>query len=126
MTAANLKKKIQSLLTALAAASGVAMLAVAGPATAAENAAIQPFKVSIPEKELADLRSKIAATRWPTKELVDDRSQGVQLATMRELARYWSTDYDWRKAEATAERAAAVHHRDRRREDPLHPRQVQA
>ena len=61
---------------------------------------IRPFNVDIPEEELAEMRRRIAATRWPTKELVDDRSQGVQLATLKELARYWETDYDWRKAEA--------------------------
>ena len=62
--------------------------------------AIRPFRVSIPEDEIVELRRRIAATRWPTKELVKDRSQGVQLATMRELARYWTTEYDWRKCEA--------------------------
>jgi pimeloyl-ACP methyl ester carboxylesterase len=61
---------------------------------------IRPFQLEIPEEQLDDLRRRIAATRWPTKELVQDRSQGVQLATMQELARYWTTDYDWRKAEA--------------------------
>jgi pimeloyl-ACP methyl ester carboxylesterase len=61
---------------------------------------IRPFHLDIPEDALADLRRRIEATRWPSKELVDDRSQGVQLATMRELARYWTTDYDWRKVEA--------------------------
>src|SRR3954471_1311036 len=61
---------------------------------------IRPFHVEIPEEELADLRRRIAATRWPSKELVDDRSQGVQLAALQALARYWTTDYDWRKAEA--------------------------
>src|SRR5215213_7077935 len=61
---------------------------------------IRPFRVDVPEEDLVDLRRRIAATRWPTKELVEDRSQGVQLATMQELARYWTTDYDWRKAEA--------------------------
>src|SRR5881397_3153418 len=61
---------------------------------------IRPFHVDIPEEELAELRGRISATRWPSKELVEDRSQGVQLATMQELARYWATDYDWRKAEA--------------------------
>ena len=52
------------------------------------------------DEAIDDLRRRIAATRWPTKELVDDRSQGVQLATMQELARYWATDYDWRACEA--------------------------
>jgi len=61
---------------------------------------IRPFQVEIPEEELADLRRRIAATRWPSKELVDDRSQGVQLAALQTLARYWTSDYDWRKAEA--------------------------
>jgi pimeloyl-ACP methyl ester carboxylesterase len=61
---------------------------------------IRPFHIDIPEEELDDLRRRIAATRWPSKELVADRSQGVQLATLKELARYWETDYDWRKAEA--------------------------
>jgi pimeloyl-ACP methyl ester carboxylesterase len=61
---------------------------------------IRPFQVEIPEEELAELRRRIKATRWPSKELVADRSQGVQLATLQALARYWTTDYDWRKAEA--------------------------
>jgi pimeloyl-ACP methyl ester carboxylesterase len=61
---------------------------------------IRPFTVDVPEEELAELRRRIKATRWPSKELVEDRSQGVQLATMQELARYWVNDYDWRKAEA--------------------------
>ena len=66
----------------------------------AGDTTIRPFTIEIPEADLDDLRARIAATRWPTKELVDDRSQGVQLATMRELARYWTTEYDWRKCEA--------------------------
>src|ERR687890_2813596 len=64
-----------------------------------EVVAVRPFRVDVPEEDLDELRRRIAATRWPTKELVEDRSQGVQLATMQELARYWQTDYDWRKAE---------------------------
>ena len=62
--------------------------------------AIRPFRANVQKEALNDLRRRIAATRWPTKELVADRSQGVQLATLRELARYWSTEYDWRKGEA--------------------------
>src|SRR6266487_1789843 len=62
--------------------------------------AIRPFRIEVPEEDLVELRRRIAATRWPSKELVDDRSQGVQLATMKELARFWTTDYDWRKCEA--------------------------
>jgi pimeloyl-ACP methyl ester carboxylesterase len=61
---------------------------------------IRPFQVDIPDQALEDLRRRIAAVRWPSRELVADRSQGVQLATSQELARYWATDYDWRKAEA--------------------------
>ena len=61
---------------------------------------IRPFRVDMPDEAIADLRRRIAATRWPTQELVADRSQGVQLATIQELARYWATDYDWRACEA--------------------------
>src|SRR5436190_21336940 len=61
---------------------------------------IRPFHVDVPEPELAGLRRRIAATRWPSKELVPARSQGVQLAVLQQLAGYWGTDYDWRKAEA--------------------------
>jgi hypothetical protein len=61
---------------------------------------VRSFQIEIPEEQIDDLRRRVAATRWPTKELVEDRSQGVQLATMRELARYWTTEYDWRKCEA--------------------------
>src|SRR6266404_5340919 len=62
-------------------------------------AAIRPFHIHVPEKTLTDLRRRINATTWPEKELVTDTSQGVQLATMQKLARYWATDYDWRKCE---------------------------
>jgi pimeloyl-ACP methyl ester carboxylesterase len=61
---------------------------------------IRPFQFHAPDDALTDLRRRIAATKWPTPELVADASQGVQLATMRELANYWQTDYDWRKVEA--------------------------
>src|ERR1044071_5708033 len=61
---------------------------------------IRPFHIHVPEEALTDLRRRLAATRWPTRELVGDRSQGVQLATLQELVRYWSKDYDWRKVEA--------------------------
>src|SRR5260370_6470009 len=62
--------------------------------------AVRPFRVDIPEEAIADLRRRIAATRWPEKETVPDPSQGVQLATMQKLARYWGTDYDFRRFEA--------------------------
>ena len=61
---------------------------------------IRPFRVDMPDEAIAGLQRRIAATRWPTRELVADRSQGVQLATIQELARYWTTDYDWRACEA--------------------------
>jgi pimeloyl-ACP methyl ester carboxylesterase len=65
-----------------------------------EGVAVRPFRIDVPEEDLVDLRRRIAATQWPEKETVADESQGVQLATIQELARYWATDYDWRKAEA--------------------------
>src|SRR5215203_5750764 len=68
--------------------------------TAEERVAVGPFRIDVPEEDLDDLRRRIVATQWPEKETVADESQGVQLATMQELARYWATDYDWRKGEA--------------------------
>lgn len=65
-----------------------------------KNAIRGPFHVNVPEAELTELRRRINATKWPEKETVADTSQGVQLATIQELARYWATDYDWRKCEA--------------------------
>ena len=62
--------------------------------------AIRPFTIETPEAELEALRTRIAATRWPEKETVADQSQGVQLATIQALARYWAKEYDWRKCEA--------------------------
>jgi pimeloyl-ACP methyl ester carboxylesterase len=65
-----------------------------------ESTDVRPFHVDVPQEALDDLRRRIDATRWPSSELVDDRSQGVQLTTMQELARYWTSDYDWRVNEA--------------------------
>jgi pimeloyl-ACP methyl ester carboxylesterase len=65
-----------------------------------QHSTIRSFQFTAPEEALADLRRRIAATRWPDRETVNDASQGVQLATMQELVRYWGTDYDWRKVEA--------------------------
>jgi pimeloyl-ACP methyl ester carboxylesterase len=65
-----------------------------------DKTALRPFQVEFPEADLTELRRRIKATRLPSKELVRDRSQGVQLATLRELARYWTTEYDWHKCEA--------------------------
>ena len=69
-------------------------------ASSPDNTAIRPFRVEVSQASLDDLRKRVLATRWPTKELVDDRSQGVQLATLKELARYWTGEYDWRNCEA--------------------------
>ncbi len=71
-----------------------------GSEQAGDKTAIRPFRVNVPEEELTELRRRIKATRWPERETVADQSQGVQLATMQALARYWATDYDWRKCEA--------------------------
>ncbi len=95
----------RNLLSASAAAGGVgvAMLAVpiiAKAAIAEGGTAIRPFRANIPDEALADLRRRIAATRWPDSETVADQSQGVQLAKIQPLVRYWGTDYDWRNAEA--------------------------
>jgi pimeloyl-ACP methyl ester carboxylesterase len=84
-------------------AMGLASVFPAHPAPAATNGAgeaIRPFRIRIPDKDLVDLRRRLAATRWPEKETVADETQGVPLATMRELVRHWQTDYDWRKIEA--------------------------
>ncbi len=68
--------------------------------TVISDLSIRPFEVNVPQDVLDDLRRRVAAMRWPEREIVDDRTQGVQLATMQALARYWATDYDWRKVEA--------------------------
>ena len=68
--------------------------------SAAEDTAIRPFHVHVPEEALTDLRRRLAATRWPDRETVADQSQGAQLAKLQELVRYWESGYDWRKTEA--------------------------
>ena len=86
-------------VTAAAAALSMALPAIAAADIAGNDPSIRPFHIRVPDADLDDLRKRVLATRWPTKELVRI-IQGVQLATVRELARYWSTEYDWRKAEA--------------------------
>src|SRR5439155_310167 len=71
-----------------------------GSTQAGDKNAVRPFHVNVPEAELTELRRRINATKWPERETVTDQSQGVQLATIQALARYWATDYDWRKIEA--------------------------
>ena len=87
-------------LLAAAAAFGAASLWPAGFAAADDGGAVRPFRIDVPQEALDDLRRRIAATRWPDRETVNDRSQGAPLASLRELVRYWGTDYDWRKIEA--------------------------
>jgi hypothetical protein len=89
----------RGLLAVTAAAIASSLLpAVGGAAT--EDSAIRPFRINVPEEALVDLRRRIAETRWPDRETVTDASQGVQLATIQKLARYWETGHDWRKIEA--------------------------
>ena len=84
-----------------ASVTNVAAVATATVAAAAKSSsAIRPFRVSVPEAALVELRTRIAATRWPERETVADASQGVQLGTIQELARYWVTEYDWRRCES--------------------------
>jgi pimeloyl-ACP methyl ester carboxylesterase len=94
------RRQLLSTAAAGIAAAGAAGFVAAPAAAAATGEAIRPFRISIPEKDIVDLRQRLAATRWPDKETVADDSQGVPLATMQELVRHWQTDYDWRKIEA--------------------------
>ena len=88
--------------------------------------AVRPFTFEAPEAELDDLRTRIKATRWPEKETVTDDTQGVQLATIQKLARYWATEHDWRKVEAKLNVLPAFHHRDRWARHSFHPRSFEA
>jgi pimeloyl-ACP methyl ester carboxylesterase len=89
----------RDFLATAAAASAVGLLPGQLVAAGDDNT-VRPFRVSVPDEQLVDLRRRITATRWPDRETVHDPSQGVQLAKIQELMRYWGTDYDWRKAEA--------------------------
>jgi pimeloyl-ACP methyl ester carboxylesterase len=88
------------VLAASAAVAASRLIPSQAQAATTPTDAIRPFKVSFPEAELDELRKRIKATRWPEQETVSDDSQGVPLAMMQELARYWATDYDWLKCEA--------------------------
>jgi pimeloyl-ACP methyl ester carboxylesterase len=81
-------------------ATSVASSVATKARTTVGNTTIRPFSFNVPEERLTDMKRRIAATQWPEKETVGDQSQGVPLATMKELASYWATDYDWRKVEA--------------------------
>jgi pimeloyl-ACP methyl ester carboxylesterase len=94
-----MSKESRRSLLAGSAAVGAASLFPATARAATEDNTIRPFRIDIPEDQLADLRRRVKATRWPDRETVGDRSQGVQLADIQELVRYWGADYDWRKVE---------------------------
>jgi pimeloyl-ACP methyl ester carboxylesterase len=83
-----------------AAAAGAVGIIPSQVRAAALSSAVRPFHVDVPEEALVDLRRRIASTRWPDRETASDQSQGVQLATIQQLVRYWGTGYDWRKCEA--------------------------
>eukprot|EP01034_Spumella_vulgaris_P039718 gene39718-49082_t len=82
--------------------AGAAAMDATAPSAAAtaDVSQIRPFRIDVPEAQLADLRARIKATRWPDRETVKDSTQGVKLATVQALADYWATGYDWRKVEA--------------------------
>ncbi|PKA41524.1 epoxide hydrolase 1 [Rhizobium sullae] len=99
MSAPSLSLTRRSLLAGSAAAAALGALPLQARANA-DGKAIRPFHVDIPDDAIAELRRRVAATRWPDRETVTDQSQGVQLAKLQELVHYWGTDYDWRKVEA--------------------------
>ena len=136
MSAGSSSPTRRTFLATLTAAGAFGLVLLAAPCdaqTATEKettvaqsetttAAVRPFRINVPEEALVDLRRRIAATRWPDRETVTDRSQGVQLAKLQELVRYWGTDYDWRQGGGEAECLAAVRDDDRRARHPLHSR----
>ena len=99
MPETSLSPSRREFLASSAAVGASSVFATAARAEA-EDGSIRSFRINVPEQVLVDLRRRLAATRWPDREPVKDDSQGVQLATLQELARYWGTDYDWRKCEA--------------------------
>jgi pimeloyl-ACP methyl ester carboxylesterase len=94
------KPNRRTVLAAAAAAGAFGLAGSAAPSAAEADNAIRPLRINVPDAELAELRRRINATKWPDRETVTDDSQGVPLATIQDLARYWGTDYDWRKVEA--------------------------
>ncbi|WP_439368981.1 epoxide hydrolase family protein [Bradyrhizobium sp. DASA03120] len=93
------RRLLAAAATAIAVVGGASMFAT-NSAFGATPVGSRPFKVHIPEQQLVDLRRRLAATQWPEKETVADDSQGVPLATMKQLVQHWQSSYDWRKAEA--------------------------
>ena len=102
-------------------AAGIGLLPAGFRFTRSENDEIRPFRVDVPEDALADLRQRVAATRLPDRETVDDGSQGLQLAAFRNLCATGPRDYDWRKAEARLNALPQFITDDRRHRHPLHP-----
>jgi pimeloyl-ACP methyl ester carboxylesterase len=98
MPANQLSSTRRNVLVGASIAGALSVIA-AKPGVASDNGAIRPFHIAIPETALIDLRHRLATTRYPGRETVTDRSQGVQLAVMKQLAQYWAKDYDWRKVE---------------------------
>ena len=99
MSATSLSPTRRQLLAATAAAGAISILPGTLPAAAGGDS-IRPLSVNFPQEDIDELRRRVAATRWPERETVTDTTQGVQLATIQKLARYWATDYDWRKCQA--------------------------
>ncbi len=99
MSAPSLSLTRRHLLAGSVAAGGLWLLP-AKASTAVDSEAVRPFQVNIPDEATVELRRRLAAARWPGRETVKDQSQGVQLARLQDLVRYWMTDYDWRKVEA--------------------------
>jgi pimeloyl-ACP methyl ester carboxylesterase len=94
------RRQLLGAVALSAVAAGVSNLLPLQPVAAAADTAIRPFHINVPEHDLVDLRRRLAATKYPEREIVGDQSQGVQLATIKRLVRYWQTDHDWRKVEA--------------------------
>jgi len=99
MTSTTLSPNRRVFLATAAAAGAAALLPKAGSA-APDGTTIRPFSINIPQEQLDDLRRRVVATRWPDEETVSVDTQGVQLATIRRLAKYWAAHHDWRKIEA--------------------------
>ncbi len=108
------------------AAAGAAGLIPTQTKAAVEGNTIRPFHISVPEEQLVDLRKRINATKWPDRETVKDPSQGVQLATMQELAHYWAKRTRLAQDRGETECPAAIHHRDRRARHSFHPCPLEA
>ena len=94
------RRFVEGAAVSVAAAAALSMLPEDAAAVTTGNGAIRALDINFPEEQLVDLRRRINATRCPERETVTDQSQGVQLATIQKLARYWATEYDWRKVEA--------------------------